>query len=360
MRIVLDNIVFFLQRSGGGSVYWHEIVKRIINDTEFTVSFIEPNRVCNNRIYNQQFLSNFTVVKENGNVALSTFRKVNTNLNEKHLFHSSYYRISNSPNAINVLTIHDFTPEKHMSGVTKYSQILRKKLAIKKADIILCVSENTKKDLFHYYPSVPKDKVHVVYNGVSDSFYPLTDIPNIPKLPVDLKNEKYILYIGHRTNYKNFDFVVNVLAKCPNYKLIVIGEAFTEKEAGFVNKELPNRVMQIKGASTEEINVLYNTAHCLLYPSNYEGFGIPVVEAMKAGCPVIALNRSSIPEVAGYAGLLLDSLNVDDCLGFINHLEDLEYRGEVVAKGFEHSKKFSWDKSYRELVQLYKKVYINE
>jgi mannosyltransferase len=124
----------------------------------------------------------------------------------------------------------------------------------------------------------------------------------------------------------------------------------------FLNNRLLDRYIYIKNVSNSTLNIFYNFAHCLLYPSSYEGFGIPVIEAMKVGCPVIAMKSSSIPEISANAALLLDSLSVEKAKLFVAQLEDSAFRKNIVEKGIENSHRFSWDKCYSEVKTLYKKL----
>jgi mannosyltransferase len=134
--------------------------------------------------------------------------------------------------------------------------------------------------------------------------------------------------------------------------VIVGGENISDKEKELFQKEY----LHFQGISTKDLNILYNNAFCLLYPSSYEGFGIPIAEAMKAGCPVVSSNRSSIQEVADDAGLLVDKIEVEEFVKVILKLENKEFRDKLILKGLEQAKKFSWDKCFEETLEFYKEV----
>ena len=261
---------------------------------------------------------------------------------------------------VNITTVHDFTYEYFRSGLAKYVHVWQKGFALKKSAGIICVSENTKKDLMKFYPMIKESKIKVIYNGVGDEFVKL-ETPK--KYLVDdfevLKDKKYILYIGDRSSYKNFDIAVEVLKELNDYSLVVVGGkkfGSTDQES---MQEIENRVYHFRGIGGDQLNVLYNNAYCLLYPSSYEGFGIPVSEALKAGCPVVSTNISSIPEVAGNAGLLVDDVQVDDFMQVIRKLENNEFRTKLIEKGLKQSKKFSWDKCFDETYKFYEEVLNN-
>ena len=147
--------------------------------------------------------------------------------------------------------------------------------------------------MLKFYPQIDEKHVHVVYNGVSDMFFPLDK-----KESTDSFIKESLLFVGSRDFYKNFEKGVKALAGT-NFNLIIIGGGkLSELELLLLNNSLgENRYRKYDYISTEDLNVLYNNARGLLYPSIYEGFGIPVLEAQKAGLPVIAFNGSSIPEV---------------------------------------------------------------
>lgn len=359
MNVLLDNIIFYLQRSGGGSVYWIELVKRLVQAKDVSVTIIEPQGPVTNLFYDKAMFPAVRRCYEVIPKSILTFLSVGKAANSKFIFHSSYYRLARSKHAVNILTIHDFTPELYFKGLRRFVHVTRKARAITKADAIVCISENTKSDLLRLYPAIDPQNITVIYNGVSDDYFPIDkselNVGNFRFL--DETNDKFILYVGHRTNYKNFNFAVDVMAKLPSYRFLIVGEALNPSELLQIDSKIKGRYKCLSGINNAELNILYNVAHCLLYPSSYEGFGIPVVEAMKAGCPVIALNRSSIPEVIGDLTLLVDELNTEKFVEKILQYEDKGIRQQVVTMGLKNSLRFSWDLCSEKLLAFYKKHY---
>jgi mannosyltransferase len=196
--------------------------------------------------------------------------------------------------------VHDFVHDLYFSGPRVWLHNRMKKQAILESDVIIAVSQNTKVDLLKFYPQIKEARVKVIHNGVSENFKML-DKPMRVERP-------FFLYLGLRDNYKNFGFAVKVAADNPEFDLTIVGPPLTAPEIALLEKTMPGRFNVFTGIDDLLLNELYNAAYCLLYPSEYEGFGIPVLEAMRAGCPFIALNKSAIPEVAGNAGVLYVSL----------------------------------------------------
>ena len=242
--------------------------------------------------------------------------------------------------------------------MAKYIHIWQKVFAIKRSDGIICVSENTKKDLIKFIPRVDESKIKVIYNGVGEEFKQLNKPSEFLQDEFKvLKDKKYILYIGDRNSYKNFDIAINILSKLNEYTFVVIGgKEFNDYEKNMM-EDMQNRIYHLRGISGDELNIIYNNAFCLLYPSSYEGFGIPITEAMKAGCPVISTNISSIPEVAGDAALLVDNITSDYFIQEIKKLENVNFRDNLINKGLEQVKKFSWDICFSETYKFYEETY---
>lgn len=344
--VFLDNIIFSLQHSGGISVLWQNILKKLITGKE-DFRCLEYSG-CKNNI----FRKGLDIPREQIDGRTQRYLPVERYLpvsipdSGARCFHSSYYRYCTNDNVRNITTVHDFTYEYYSSGLAKQVHCWQKYNAIRHSDIIVCISENTKRDLLKFLPEVDESKIRVIYNGVSEEYHPLTT-----KLP-DLSN--YILFVGARGGYKNFDFVVEALQDTP-YKLAICGRALLDEEQKRLDRTLgPNRYRLYKNISNEELNKLYNSVLCLAYPSSYEGFGIPILEAQRAGCPVIALNASSIPEVIGETPLLMQTLDKNQFIDRVNLLKNAEIRGAVVAAGLENSKRFSWGKMAEEYMAIYR------
>ena len=147
------------------------------------------------------------------------------------------------------------------------------------------------------------------------------------------------------------------MEKLPDLLLTCVGGgALTEFEINLINKLIPKRVTHLNGVPDDILNTLYNSAYCLAYPSSYEGFGIPVLEAMRAGCPVVAFNGSSIPEVAGDAALLIDELNVDALREAILRLQSEDFRNFLRTKGFNQAARFSWEDTFDKTKEIYETI----
>lgn len=279
-------------------------------------------------------------------------------LKSKSIFHSSYYRFSLQRDIVNVTTVHDFTYEYFVKGLPRHLHFIQKSLAIKNSSGIICISNSTKKDLLKFYPDIDESIVKVIYNGVSEDFRIIDDrVHYLERVFPSLIGKKYILYVGDRSLYKNFDIAVAVVKELKDYFLVAVGGKNFRKDELEKIRPIKDRFYYFGGIDSKKLNILYNNAFCLLYPSSYEGFGIPIIEAMRAGCPVVSTNRSSIPEISGNAALLVDNIDVDSFVREVLKLEDNNFRAILITKGLENSSKYSWDKCFAETYDFYTYIY---
>lgn len=354
--VFVDNIIFYLQKSGGISVVWYELISRLLTEGKFSIKFVEYRTKATNMFYDKLDLVNKQKVFIRL-FCLNVQRFLPVKLRQVHvpfIFHSSYYRYSTNHQAINITTVHDFTYEYYCKGLAKWLHCWQKYRAIRHSDYIICISENTKKDLLKFLPDIDECKISVIYNGVSDDYFPMSDCM-LSDLPFP-KNE-YLLFVGARSGYKNFEFTIDVLKAVKSKKLVIVGSPLTSKEIKKLDLNVGcDRYAYVGRISNERLNILYNNAFALLYPSYYEGFGIPVLEAQKAGCPVIAYNSSSITEIMGENSLKLNELTVDNVERCFRLLEDETIRKKIIAAGLENARKYTWDNMYLQIKDLYQKA----
>jgi mannosyltransferase len=363
MKIILDNVIFSNVAQGGVSNYWFELSKHILQKEHDNLLFYEEPYSSFNFHRKQLLIPENKIIRSNSLFNSSIKRRLSSNkidTDDYFLYHSSYYRpVSGDRLFSEITTIHDFTHNYYSNFLKRVVHNKMKYGCIKRSKGIICISENTYNDLKLFCPPKNNQQVAIIHNGVSDDFYQITDKHNVSVqyLKSFILKAPYIVYIGSRVNYKNFLFVVAILKEIPNLNLVIVGPSLSISELKLFDKESLERTTTVKNMSNFELNILYNFAHALIYPSSYEGFGIPIIEAMKAGCPVLALKNSSIVEVSGDAAILFKDLNVDFFKKALKELYNLDFRKEVIEKGINQSKKFSWDKCLRETYEFYQEVY---
>lgn len=256
------------------------------------------------------------------------------------VFHSSDW-IQPKTNAKKVTTYHDVVPLKYPQwSHPKIIKVHRRRLELveKEIDMVIAVSESTKKDLLEI-STIPEEKITVIYEGVDEKFKPQSDekVESFRKkynLP-----EEFILAIGgigERRNLKRIEEAVK------DYNLVVTGKT-------------------IPWISDGELPLLYCASKLLLYPSLYEGFGLPILEAMACGTPVITSNISAMSEVGGLAAaravLYVNPENIDEMKRAIREIMgDKRIREEMIKKGFAQAKKFTWEKCAKDTAKVYEEV----
>ena len=354
-KIVFDNIVFCLQLFGGISTYWYELSTRLLNDPDFDPYFITGKNA--NLFEHRLDLSRTEKIigQISSPLIIERFRNPQLkSIRVPFIFHSSYNRYCVNPQALNVSTVHDLIHYKYYMGVRKWVHNTQKSRALMHSKAIIAVSENTKNDIINFFPQLDPEIISVVYNGVSNDFFHINNATYQYELIEHFLIKNYILCVSSREAYKNFNFIIDVLEKLPDFYLYIVGPALKSEEIYVLNLKIPNRWKSFTAITNKALNELYNHAHSFLYPSSYEGFGIPLLEAMKAFCPIIALNSSSIPEVAGEAGVLINELDVIEFTKAIESIDSL--RNILQVKGKMQAEKFSWDKCYQETAFIYKKL----
>ena len=369
MKILYDHTVFQNQRYGGISRYFYEIISRMTTKKNVDINLFQGIHVneyelsSNKNLYKSYlgykskiklspFIKSHLFLPPN-KVLFNTFYR---NLKDIDIYHPTYYYqgITKYHKYPIVLTVYDMIHELYPNQLrySKYT-IDAKRTSIETADKIICISNNTKKDLMEIY-DVPEDKIQVIY--LANSLPKSTNYLNITK-EFGIR-KPYLLYVGDRNGtYKNFSTLLEAyLTSMKNrFNLVCFGGGpFNKNEIAIINNSrCSSKVTQLSG-SDQFLTHLYKNAFAFICPSHYEGFGLPLLEAMGSGCPVIAANTSSIPEVVGTAALLFDPNSKYSLINKIEHLESNEIlRENLIYLGFEQEKKFSWDKTANETLKLY-------
>jgi glycosyltransferase involved in cell wall biosynthesis len=268
-----------------------------------------------------------------------------------------------------VLTAYDMisfaTPEWYKS-ISRFRVQKLLKVSAMKAQKIITGSENSKRDIIEIL-KVPEEKVKVVYIGVDSAYKPINDQDRINsvKARYGIAN-KYILHVGSLNPRKNISRLIEAYNRLPQslreeHQLVLVGKRGWRADeilAKVKELHLENRVIFTGFVKDDDLPLLMNASSLLTFPSLYEGFGIPPLEAMACGTPVVASNTSSIPEVVGDAALLFDPYNVEEMTeAMYRALTDKQLRNELRQKGFERIKQFSWEKAAKETLAIYNEVY---
>jgi glycosyltransferase involved in cell wall biosynthesis len=358
MRVIFDYQIFLKQKYGGPSRYFVELNKHLhkINVNSEIFSPLHINNHFSNKKYcfniKNKFYFNKILSKINEGLTYFYLKS-----KKELIIHPTYYNFDYlfSNKNKKVITVFDLIHEKFYSP-ERIKRFKDEKIkALKEADFIICISENTRKDLIDYY-NIEKKKTKVIY---------LSYLINPEKKfnVVYSNNKPFILYVGNRHGYKNFEIILKAFNASPeiknNFLLYCFGGGeFSKNEIDlFKENNFTNEQYKYLGNNEEMLGSLYSNAFCLIYPSLYEGFGLPVLEAMNSNCPVICSNTSSLPEVGGDTVEYFNPRELDSLVDAIKKIINSEkYRNILIKNAFIRSKIFSWEKTAQETFQVYKSL----
>ncbi len=380
MNVLYDHQIFTMQKYGGVSRYFTEIISHIRENVKIDIAIkYSNNAYLTNlklkpeieKLVNpyEKFLPNinFRGKRKLFNLLsrLKSYKSTDPNIFNKNLsieqlksqdfdiFHPTYYdnyfleHIGHKPF---VLTIYDMIHELYPEMINDPELCQRKAILAKKASHIIAISDQTKKDIIEIL-GIPENKISVIYlaNSIQENFIKL----ELPK--------NYLLFVGERGFYKNFLFfassIAPLLKKDSTLMIICTGRNFNQTELNYLSREnIQNRFLY-KESNDRELFQLYKNAKAFIFPSHYEGFGLPILEAFKAGCPMILSNSSCFREIAGDAATYFSPTNSNELITAVETmLQKNDFRNILVQKGYEREKYFSWEKSAKETAELYRKV----
>ncbi|MFT5874316.1 MAG: glycosyltransferase involved in cell wall biosynthesis [Clostridium sp.] len=266
-----------------------------------------------------------------------------------------------------IVTIHDLSYYKYPETFTKYSRKFKQlltPLSLKRAAKIIADSNNTKDDIISCFPEIA-DKVRVIYPGRS-GFKRCEDKSIIEEVMKKYKiYGNYILSVGTLEPRKNLQRILEAFLKVSNefkeMKLVIIGKKgwlYEEFFDSINNLNIKDKIVVTGYVDDEDMPLLYSGAEVFVYPSLYEGFGLPPLEAMECGTPVVVSNTSSLPEVVGEAGMYCNPLDTDSIAeGICKILQDKTLKSKLSSLGMQRSKIFNWEDSAKSVLNIYKEIY---
>lgn len=360
MNIFYDYQILILQKYGGISRYFHSLISEINKNNKHVADIKCIHSV--NYYFKDYFHKEYDELTGKKWSFFNRLNKLNTFfcINRKYdIVHPTYYNpyiLKLIPkNTKLVITIYDMIHELFMEKYPEQlagNDIEMKKHMIYSADHIIAISESTKKDILKIYPDIPEEKISTIYLG--------TDPVIFDKLEKDksLPN-RYLLFVGQRKAYKNFanffQAVKPILEEDKDLQLVCVGGgSFSDKE----KEAMGNCISQVHQMSMEDqmLTNAYQNAVCFVFPSLYEGFGIPTLEAFANHCPAVLSNTSSMPEVGGDAAIYFDPDDIYDMTKQIKKVVyDDELRSQMVASGLKRLEKFQWKNMVDETLRCYKK-----
>jgi glycosyltransferase involved in cell wall biosynthesis len=369
LHILLDGKIFEEQPLGGISRIYHEILPRMCEMDENVLFSIltsgsllqalpqhpqitsHHSRFAVHRLLRPQTL--FWPLQDRLRAELLT-RAVPHR--KSTVWHATYFQLRTRWQGPKVTTVYDLIPEQFPQFFDKnYDDLFRKrkKHAILAADRVICISESVRSDVMDLY-SLPAEQVVAIPLACGDSFQVLTREEIDPDFRVD---KPFLLYVGRREHYKNFNRLLHAYAAWPRRKeiaLLVVGSPWSaEEEREIHTMGLGSHLIHRSGVSDEELCALYNQALAFVYPSLSEGFGIPLLEAMACGCPVVASRIPAFVEVARDAPFYFDPLHEEELRAALEAAclsdKNPSRRDDILSA-------YSWNRNAQATLKIYKEL----
>lgn len=365
MKIVYDYQIFYFQQYGGISRYFYELARNIDllpgGHSVNIIAGLYNNRylktknsfvkgLSNTGLTKKFFYNRFYDRSEAAAIALS--RLLSTKCD---IYHETYYhsRLTPPKGSILFTTVHDMIYEKFPEQFAGAQALIAdKKRSIFNADHIIAVSNTTKKDILGLY-NIDESKITVVHHGVSPF-----EVQKPSSLTKEVSGKPFLLYVGRREGYKNALLLLETYLRTAelneSYDLVFFGGGgCTQQESQLIIESGAQEKVSYLQGDDEKLMWLYQNAFAFVYPSTYEGFGMPCLEAMQYNCPVIAANTPAIVEAAGNAALFFDPLNSNDLAEKIKTTAQSAVRNNLINLGKERVKEFTWTRTAEKTLAAY-------
>lgn len=374
MRVLYDYQIMYLQRYGGISRYHYELLSEL-NSAYKEDSFSACVDICNNYYFRKfgkhhnKYIDKVRrkFIDDNGLNERETIKCIKNAIKSGRpydIIHPTYYYADyllkqkrEFGNVKFVITVHDMIYE--LFNLPDDSLVKQKRNILEQSDGIIAISQKTKEDLLEIYPQLKSKPIKVIYHGKNND-----DLILNQDNRYDFVNRDYFLFVGNRSGYKNFSVVLKAFSKVNEieqgkYELICAGggEFNSDELEEIARLNIVDKVFQYS-LDDNALKQAYKNAKAFIFPSKYEGFGLPILEAYSQDCPVILSEASCFPEIAGDASVYFNPENVDQLaekILFITQMEK-EQRDKLLIRQRERLSLFSWKKTAIETYDFYKEI----
>lgn len=355
----MDEQIFAIQPYGGISRLFAELIRQFTSDPDLGVSIDALGApIVNRYILDDPRLTDHLRVRSARNqwTALAWYFS-HVQRKRTDVVHSTFYLphgLASPRGTRHVVTVHDMIPERLPFTRRRLDLLTLKKRYIFSADHVICVSEATRRDLLNVYPDL-ETSVTVIHHGVDDRFH--AHAPRLSHLP-----DRYVLHVGHRSQYKDAGTLIRAFARIapefPDVDLLFVGGGSLSREESSLAASLGilNRIMQID-LSDDVMPSAYAHAEVFVMPSRFEGFGIPVLEAMACGTPTLLADATSLPEVGGAAARYFPVGAVQELADLLGAVLTSPAEAErMSAAGVARARDFTWKRTATETAEVYRRV----
>lgn len=374
MEIVTDSLIYQMESKGGISRIFSEILPRLCDlDDSVHITFMTTGKLrqplpAHARIQERRmppiplFLPPARIWRPLRAALMRVIYRQWVGQGNGQIWHSTYYTLPQQWQGKKVVTVADMIFERFPDLFRQWwcDQFReQKRWCIHEADVVICISETTRQDLQRFY-GIDSANISVIPLACSDIFRPQEhhrEHASSAALP------PFLLYVGSRVHYKNFNTVLKAYSrwsKRNEIALTVVGRTWSaDEKRRLAELGIRNRVHLLTNVDDEHLCQLYNQALAFVYPSLYEGFGIPLLEAMACGCPVIASRIPSTVEVAGACPIYVEPAEVEALLEAFDQVCAEGRNSDRVRAGLQRVKRYSWDATAKQTLYLYQKLFQN-
>lgn len=367
IKVLVDGIAYGTQKAGGISRCFTETVSRLCAKSDDFQVIVHLPRFSSGLEPRGPSITHIRDVNLHASRlqrVASALSKLQLKMSAPQIFHSTYYSLPYWPGLRSVVTVHDFIHEEYPTLLGDAPEIsVMKRDAIESADVIIAVSNHTKEGVIKH-TNVDKSRITVIYHGVADTF--LAPAPEVTTCQRVLEKYgigvPYWLFVGTRWSYKNFGTLLRAFTRISDQtggSLVTVGgEASLERwQFDWVIKYgIEKRLRVLRGIDDEELRLLYSAASGFVFPSLAEGFGIPLLEAMACGVPVIASDIPVFHEVAADAAVYVDPHNEEALADAMLQVLRDDVREPLIGLGRKCVQRFSWDTAAEQLGEVYRSL----